>query len=238
MGVFLDFCKAFDTVGHEFLLQKLHSLGIHGNVHALIASYLADGKQFVNANSKISNLQLVERGVLQRSILGPLLFLAYINDIGSNANIIGKMLLCADETVLTENSPSETGDLKFLQTWLALNKVALNYTKSRFVILRAKFYGNIEYDEQIIAACVSYKCLGIYFDKKLIFDIHTGKVVEKSSKQCGIVYKLRETLNNLHYLLKSRPIFPWLSNMAYFCMSLGEKQCFNRFWLFRKSWSA
>ena len=202
MGIFLDFRKTFDTVDHEISLQKLHCLGIHGNVYALMASYLTERKQFVNVNSEKSNLQLVKRGVPQGSILGPLLFLVYIDDIASNANIIGKMLLYADDTVLRENSPSETGDLKYLQTWLARNKVDLNYTKSRFVIFekRAKLYGNIELDEQTIAACVSYKYLGIYFDKKLNFDIHFGKVIEKLSKQCGIAYKLRETLNTSHLL--------------------------------------
>ena len=83
----------------------------------------------------------------------------YINDIGSNANIIDKLLLYADDTVPIENSLSETGDLKTLQTWLARNKVDLNYTKSKFVIFekRAKVYGKIELDEQTIAVCVSYK---------------------------------------------------------------------------------
>ena len=153
-------------------------------------------------NSENSNLQLVKRGVPQGSILGPLLFLVYINDIGSHANIIGKLLLYADDTVFIENSPSETGDLNYLQTWLALNKIDLKYTKSKFVIFekRAKVSGNIELDEQTIADCVSYKYLGIYCDKKLSFDILIGKIVEKLSKQCGIVYKLRETLKTSHLL--------------------------------------
>ena len=131
-----------------------------------MASYLTERKQFVNVNSENSNLQIVKRAVRQGSILGPLLFLVYINDIGPNANIINKLLLYADDTVPIENSPSETADLNYLQTWLALKKIDLNYSISKFVIFekRAKVYGNIELDEQTIAACVSYKCLGICFD--------------------------------------------------------------------------
>ena len=159
MGVFLDFRKAFETVDHEILLTKMHSLSVRGNVYALMASYLTEREQFVKVNSENSNLQIVKRGVPQGSTLGPLLFLVYINDIGSNANIVGKLLIYADDTVLIENSPSETGDLNYLQTWLALKKIDLNYTKTEFVIFekRAKVYGNIELDEQTIAAYVSYK---------------------------------------------------------------------------------
>ena len=99
MDVFLIFRKASDTVDHEILLQKLHSLGVRGNVYALMASYLADRKEFRIVNSESSNLQLVKRGVAQGSIPGPLLFLVFIIDIGSNANIIGELLLYADDTV-------------------------------------------------------------------------------------------------------------------------------------------
>ena len=91
MGAFLDFRKTFDTVDHETLLQKLYTSGVRGNVFALMASYLADRKQFVKVNSENSNPQLVKRGVSQGSILGTLLFLVYINDIGSNADIIDEL---------------------------------------------------------------------------------------------------------------------------------------------------
>ena len=94
------------------------------------------------------------------------------------------------------------GYLNYLQTLLALNKVNLEYTKSKFVIFekRAKVYGKIERDEQILVACVSYKFLGNYFNKELNLDIHIGRVVQKLLKQCGFVYKLSETLNTSHLL--------------------------------------
>ena len=109
--------------------------------------------------------------------------------------------------------------------WLARNKVDLNYTKSKFVILgkRANVYGNIELDEETIAACVNYKHLGIFFAKKLKFDIHIGKVVEKLSKQCGIVYKLRETLNTSHLLAYIRAYVSLIVQYGVLLFGLGRK---------------
>ena len=236
IGVFLDFRKAFDTLDQEISLKKLHGLGVRGNVYALMVSYLTERKQFVNENSENSNLQIVKRGVPQRSILGPLLFLVYINDIESNANIIGKLLLYAHDTVRIEISPSETGDLNYLQTWLALNKIDLNYTQSKFVIFekRAKVYGNTELDEQTIAACVSYKYLGICFDRKLNFDIHIGKAVEKLSKQCGIVYKLRETLNTSHLLAYIRACVSPIVQYGVLLYGLERKTMLHQILVFQK----
>ena len=129
IGNFLKFRKAFDTVDQEISHQKLYGLGVHRNVHILIACYSGDRKQFLKLNSEKSNIQLVKQGVVQRSTLGPLLFFEYINDNGSNSNIFDKFFLYAAESVLIENSPSENGDLIHLQTWLVLYKVYLNHTK-------------------------------------------------------------------------------------------------------------
>ena len=135
-----------------------------------------------------------------------------------------------------ENSPSETGDLNYLQTWLALNKIDLNYTKFKFVIFekQAKVYRNIELDEETVAACVSYKYLRIYFDKKLNFEIHIGKVVEKLSKQCGIVYKLRETLNTSHLLAYIMAYVSPIVQYGVLLYGLGRKTMVQQILVFRK----
>ena len=104
--MFIDLRKAFDTVSHKILLQKLYHYGIRGPDHKSIESYLSSRYQFVSHNSTTSSSKAINIGVPQGSILGPLLFLipVYINDL-SNA-IISKPRLFADDTCLILNNPN------------------------------------------------------------------------------------------------------------------------------------
>merc|ERR1712013_573928 len=97
--VFLDFAKAFDTVNHKILLGKLHHYGIRGTALSLIESYLTDRQQCVQINNAISDLDYVSHGVPQGSILGPLFFLLYINDIAESSDVL-KFYLFADDTAI------------------------------------------------------------------------------------------------------------------------------------------
>ena len=102
--MFIDLCKAFDTVSHKILLQKLYHYGIRKPAQKLIESYLSSRYQFVSHNSTTSSSKAINIGVPQGSILGPLLFLIYINNL-PNA-IISKPRQFADDTCLILNSPS------------------------------------------------------------------------------------------------------------------------------------
>ena len=97
LGVFLDLSKAFDTVDHDILLNKLDTYGIRGTAHDWFRSYLFQRKQFVAFNGSTSNESTIKCGVPQGSILGPLLFLLYINDM-VNASAVLFSLLFADDT--------------------------------------------------------------------------------------------------------------------------------------------
>ena len=97
LGIFVDLSKAFDTIDHKILLTKLQRYGIRGNTHDLIKSYLSRRHQYTEVLGKKSESLTVEYGVPQGSVLGPLLFILYINDI-SRASKLGTFIMFADDT--------------------------------------------------------------------------------------------------------------------------------------------
>ena len=144
VGIFMDLSKAFDTVNYEILFKKLNHYGIRGKALGWIKSYLSNRFQFVHFNNCASTLTLITCEVPQGSILGPLLFLIYINDI-CNVSSVAKLILFADDTNLffSHKDPVYLIELlnqeisKFSQ-WLITNRLLLNLDKTEFILFKPR----------------------------------------------------------------------------------------------------
>ena len=200
--VFLDFAKAFDTVNHKILLGKLHHYGIRGIALQLIESYLTDREQCVQVNDMLSEYEGVLHGVPQGSILGPLFFLLYINDIALSSKKLSFYLFADDTTILHSEKDIDTlektinDELVHVSDWLTANKLSLNVKKSNVLLFRTKNspinrkirikINGIDAEEKEDA-----KYLGVMVDNKLSYLSHINHVKSKLTKGNAILAKVR-----------------------------------------------
>ena len=201
--ILLDFAKAFDTVNHEILLDKLDYYGIRGTAHKWFKSYLTDRMQCTEIGNTQSKLDYVKHGVPQGSVLGPLLFLLYINDIVLSSNIC-KFTLFADDTSLFYSHDSKTEGAKILNAelskiaeWLAANKLSLNVSKSKLLVFSNRHTSVDSNDTDIyingekLKEVDHAKYLGALIDNKLNWAYQINAVSLKLSKGVGLLAKIR-----------------------------------------------
>ena len=140
IGTFLDFSKAFDTVDHVILLKKLSHYGIRGSALKWFESYLSNCKQYVTYNGIASSTQTIRCGVPQGSILGPLLFLIYINDFCSICKHTMPILFADDANLFSSGKDIRTlenninNELLNISLWLKVNKLSLNIKKTHYMV--------------------------------------------------------------------------------------------------------
>ena len=213
VSVFLDLSKAFDTLDHNILFHKLNYYGVNGTALQWFKSYLSDRSQYVQFDEICSKTLPIHTGVPQGSILGPLLFIIYVNDL-CLASPKFESILYADDTTLINslcvfntddkdnlNSISDTmnHELKKVHDWLSANKLSLNVSKTKFMIFhfpqrKLNFEINLQIANTPIGRTTVFEFLGLTINENLNWNSHISKISTKLSKITGILSRLHTFL--------------------------------------------
>ena len=239
-ALFLDLKKAFDTVDYDILLQKLYNYGVTGNTLTWFKSYLSDRIQAVNINSTLSDFKNVNIGIPQGSILGPLLFIIYVNSLPECVDC--KCVMYADDTTLLFESSNSASlqlhmndSLSKMAHWFKANKLTLNIKKTKYMLFGTNHTLNnfddilLMYGSDIIERVDKFKYSGVIFDPLLAWSEHVNYISSVVSKRIGVIRRVKfylppSTLN----LLASALVFPhfdycspvWSNCISEFCNSL------------------
>lgn len=221
--MFIDLSKAFDTINHKVLLHKLYFYGIRGTVYDWVKSYLSNRGQYVQYQSCKSETRPITCGVPQGSVLGPLLFLIYVNDLPDCLNN-SKGVLFADDTTLYQSSDNirelyriMNNELNILSDWFRANKLSLNVSKSCHMLLTNVRNSSLpthvlKINNSIIEKSRCVKFLGVYLDEGLTWHDHIKMC---KSKIAGSVYAInrikyfipKQYMRTLYFTI----IYPFLS---------------------------
>ena len=206
-AVFIDFRKAFDCVQHPMLIDKLKKLGLSPLVIDWVNSYLTNRKQRVYANDTYSDYQNVTQGVPQGSVLGPLFYIVYANDISQVVKKC-KLALYADDTVLYTSHRNFDVSVKYLQedidslmAWCENNGIRANTDKTKVMVFGSKCCllktpsFEIKFGDVPLQMVSSYKYLGITLDPQLNYNLHINKVIHSISSKLKQFRRMRSFLS-------------------------------------------
>ena len=202
-AIFIDLSKAFDTLNFDILIHKLQFYGLSGNSLALMKSYVTGRMQYVLFNKTKSDLAIITTGIPQGSILGPLLFSIYVNDIINSSDKL-QYLLYADDTTLYFNREHFTphnanleinNELSKVMNWLKLNKLSLNVQKTKYMTFHKSQKNvtplNLSIDDIPIDSVDEFNYLGIILHERLTWKNHINMVTNKIAKVSGILNRLK-----------------------------------------------
>ena len=202
----MDLSKAFDTLNHDVLLYKLETFGIRGNALSWLKDYLSHRQQYVVYNGVSSDLLTIKCGVPQGSILGPLLFLLYINDISQTSSLLSYIIFADDTNIFYSHKNLDTLahtlnlELLKISTWFKCNKLSLNVNKTNFIHFKhannhyPEFPHNITINGLSLTRKTHSKFLGVLIDEHLNWNEHLRRTSVTISRNVGILFKTKHFL--------------------------------------------
>ena len=203
-NIYLDLSKAFDSLSYTILITKLKHYSICDVALKLMKSYLENRKQYVQFDTCTSDMKSIRNGVPQGSILGPLLFLIYINDFPNSSKLFN-FLMHADDTTLfccLEDITSDNkelvlnNELQRVHSWLKANRLSLNVKKTKYMLFRKQKRSgtrelNLRISNDAIQSVNDFNFLGLHINSKLSWDTHTNVISKRMSRAVGIIKKLQ-----------------------------------------------
>lgn len=202
IGIFIDIKKAFDTINHEILLMKMERYGFRGLFKEFLQSYLTGRTQFVKIGSTASSVECITCGVPQGSVLGPILFSLYINDLPLELEH-GNAIMYADDTAFLFSGPDlkslerqANDDLTKVTQWFTKNKLTLNVFKTNYLVFSSPtktqaYVVNLKMDDILLKQIDEYKYLGVTLDSALNFKQHITNTCNKLTQSCFILIRVR-----------------------------------------------
>lgn len=232
VAIFIDISKAFDSVNHDILLRKLYYAGVRGKQHDWFKSYLENREQFIKIKNFVSNKLRIKKGVPQGSILGPLLFIIFINDL-CNLKLNGTVITYADDTVLIYSEETNIllkesieSDMLKIKEWFNNNDLIINYKKTKYINFRLKSGHsediNIKYHVScngfsencncpLIERVQNIKYLGLFIHETFKWKFHIEKITNKL-RYCLYTFYYLKNFVSMSFL--KQLYFSWVQSIV------------------------